>query len=131
MSDQTRSLQTSTRFLVAMLWVAMALALCKGEMARAQTVASVFWCCVAQGRLSAEHPGGQALPPGCGGAAVSHPWRYGLVADCAADARGRREISARPAVRGFNTILVNLLEHRFSSDPPANAYRRHPFLIAR
>ena len=30
--------------------------------------------------------------------------------------------------RGFNTILVNLLEHRFSSNPPANAYGQVPFL---
>lgn len=29
--------------------------------------------------------------------------------------------------RGFNTILVNLLEHRFSSHPPANAYGEKPF----
>jgi hypothetical protein len=31
-------------------------------------------------------------------------------------------------VRGFNTILVNLLEHRFASNPPANAYGQSPFL---
>jgi len=29
---------------------------------------------------------------------------------------------------GFNAILVNLLEHRFSSNPPANAYGQPPFL---
>jgi hypothetical protein len=29
--------------------------------------------------------------------------------------------------RGFNTILVNLIEHRFSKDPPANAYGESPF----
>jgi hypothetical protein len=29
--------------------------------------------------------------------------------------------------RGFNTILVNLLEHRFSTNPPANAYGEQPF----
>jgi len=29
--------------------------------------------------------------------------------------------------RGFNAILVNLLEHRFSSHPPANAYGEKPF----
>ena len=31
-------------------------------------------------------------------------------------------------VRGFNAILVNLLEHRFSRNPPANAYGEGPFL---
>ena len=31
--------------------------------------------------------------------------------------------------RGFNTILVNLLEHKFSSNPPANAYGNEPFLV--
>ena len=30
--------------------------------------------------------------------------------------------------RGFNAILVNLIEHRFSSHPPANAYGHQPFL---
>jgi hypothetical protein len=30
--------------------------------------------------------------------------------------------------RGFNTILVNLLEHRFATYTPANAYGQHPFL---
>ena len=29
--------------------------------------------------------------------------------------------------RGFNTILVNLIEHRFSKDAPANAYGEAPF----
>jgi len=29
--------------------------------------------------------------------------------------------------RGFNTLLVNLLEHQFSSNPPANAYGDKPF----
>jgi len=29
--------------------------------------------------------------------------------------------------RGFNAILVNLLEHQFSSDPPRNAYGEPPF----
>lgn len=29
--------------------------------------------------------------------------------------------------RGFNTLLVNLLEHQFSSNPPASAYGDKPF----
>lgn len=29
--------------------------------------------------------------------------------------------------RGFNAILVNLIEHQFSSNPPANAYGELPF----
>lgn len=29
--------------------------------------------------------------------------------------------------RGFNAILVNLIEHQFSSNPPANAYGEKPF----
>ncbi len=29
--------------------------------------------------------------------------------------------------RGFNAILVNLVEHYFSRDPPANAYGEKPF----
>lgn len=29
--------------------------------------------------------------------------------------------------RGFNTLLVSLIEHRFSSNPPANAYGQRPF----
>ncbi len=32
--------------------------------------------------------------------------------------------------RGFNTILINLLEHRFASDAPNNAYGEPPFLTA-
>lgn len=31
--------------------------------------------------------------------------------------------------RGFNAILVNLLEHRFSTNAPANAYGDTPFLV--
>lgn len=30
--------------------------------------------------------------------------------------------------RGFNAILVNLLEHRFTTNPPKNAYSQSPFL---
>ena len=30
--------------------------------------------------------------------------------------------------RGFNTLLVNLIEHRFSDSPPNNAYGQRPFL---
>ncbi|MFD1981396.1 DUF4038 domain-containing protein [Mesorhizobium newzealandense] len=29
--------------------------------------------------------------------------------------------------RGFNTVLINLLEHRFSRNAPANAYSERPF----
>lgn len=32
--------------------------------------------------------------------------------------------------RGFNTVLVSLLEHYFADDPPRNAYGDDPFLIA-
>ena len=32
--------------------------------------------------------------------------------------------------RGFNAILVSLIEHRFASNPPANAYGDVPFLVA-
>jgi hypothetical protein len=30
--------------------------------------------------------------------------------------------------RGFNTLLVNLIEHRFSNNPPRNVYGNGPFL---
>lgn len=30
--------------------------------------------------------------------------------------------------RGFNTLLVNLIEHHFSNNPPRNAYGQAPFL---
>jgi Protein of unknown function (DUF4038)/Putative collagen-binding domain of a collagenase len=30
--------------------------------------------------------------------------------------------------RGFNTLLVNLIEHRFAANAPANAYGERPFL---
>lgn len=30
--------------------------------------------------------------------------------------------------RGFNTILVSLIEHHYSANPPANAYGQQPFL---
>ncbi len=32
-------------------------------------------------------------------------------------------------LRGFNTLLVNLIENRFSKQAPANAYGERPFLI--
>ena len=32
--------------------------------------------------------------------------------------------------RGFNTVLINLIEHRFADRPPANAYGEQPFLVA-
>ncbi|WP_340107610.1 DUF4038 domain-containing protein [Pikeienuella sp. HZG-20] len=32
--------------------------------------------------------------------------------------------------RGFNALLVNIIEHRFSSNPPANAYGERPFVGA-
>ncbi len=32
--------------------------------------------------------------------------------------------------RGFNTVLVSLIEHRFSQNPPANAYGINPFTSA-
>jgi len=31
--------------------------------------------------------------------------------------------------RGFNTLLVNLIEHKFSNNPPKNVYGHGPFLI--
>jgi hypothetical protein len=31
--------------------------------------------------------------------------------------------------RGFNTVLVSLIEHRFSQNPPANAYGENPFTV--
>jgi hypothetical protein len=34
------------------------------------------------------------------------------------------------AARGFNTILVSLIEHKYATNAPANAYREPPFLIA-
>lgn len=34
------------------------------------------------------------------------------------------------AARGFNTILVSLIEHKFASNAPANAYHEPPFLVA-
>jgi hypothetical protein len=34
------------------------------------------------------------------------------------------------AARGFNSVLVNLLEHRFARHAPANAYGNPPFLTA-
>ena len=30
--------------------------------------------------------------------------------------------------RGFNTVLVNLIEHQFANSPPANRYGQQPFL---
>ena len=35
------------------------------------------------------------------------------------------------ASRGFNTLLVNLIENRFASNPPRNAYGDAPFLSKR
>ncbi len=32
--------------------------------------------------------------------------------------------------RGFNTVLVSLIEHMFCTNPPANAYGEQPFLTA-
>lgn len=32
--------------------------------------------------------------------------------------------------RGFNTVLINLIEHRFSTNAPANAYGQQPFLTS-
>jgi hypothetical protein len=34
------------------------------------------------------------------------------------------------AARGFNTILVELIESKFATNAPANAYREPPFLVA-
>ncbi|MBP2300850.1 apiosidase-like domain-containing protein [Azospirillum picis] len=34
------------------------------------------------------------------------------------------------AARGFNTVLVSLIEHRYATNAPANAYREPPFLVA-
>lgn len=35
---------------------------------------------------------------------------------------------ARRRAKGFNALLVNLIEHQFSPRPPANAYGEQPFL---
>lgn len=32
--------------------------------------------------------------------------------------------------RGFNTVLVNLIEHKFADQAPANRYGQQPFLVA-
>ena len=52
--------------------------------------------CMAQGHLPAAHRRRPAPPRGRGGTAVSPPRRHRLVADRAADARGRRNVSAGP-----------------------------------
>jgi hypothetical protein len=33
------------------------------------------------------------------------------------------------AAKGFNTLMVNLIEHQFCDNPPANAYGQEPFLL--
>ncbi len=38
------------------------------------------------------------------------------------------EYLARRRQQGFNTLVVNLIEHRFSDDPPNNAFGEPPFL---
>ena len=129
MSDQTWSLHTSTRLLVAMLWVAMALALCKGEMARAQTVAASSGAAWPKAAFPLSIPAGKRyLQDAAGQPFLIHgDTAWSLIAQLTRE-DAEKYLHDRQ-VRGFNTILVNLLEHRFSSDPPANAYRRYPFLI--
>ena len=39
-----------------------------------------------------------------------------------------RHTSRRVAVQGFNTLLVNLIEHEFADDPPRNASGEEPFV---
>lgn len=53
------------------------------------------------------------------------PWS--LIADLT---KGEAELYLKDRQsRGFNTLLVNLIEHHFARNAPANAYGEYPFLV--
>ena len=128
MSNATLTLHTRRRLLASTLWGAMAAALCKGRAAVAQAAApssgtqwpkAAFPLGVAAGERYLEDAAGQPF-------LIHGDTAWSLIAQLA---RGDAEKYLQDRYqRGFNTILVNLLEHRFSKRPPADAYGRQPFL---
>jgi hypothetical protein len=129
MSVQIHTLGTKTPLIVAALWMAMAAALCSSDTALAQTVVPTssgkvwpkasFPLRIAAGKRYLEDAVAQPF-------LIHGDTAWSLIAQLKRE-DAEKYLQDRQE-RGFNTILVNLLEHRFSSHPPANAYRQQPFL---
>lgn len=96
---------------------AVALAACAGLPARAQA-APTFPLRVAASRRHLEGANGQPF-------LMQGDTAWSLIAQLRIE-EAEDYLSDRRA-RGFNTILVNLLEHRFATRAPANIYGDHPF----
>lgn len=129
MMDGIDALRTRRRLLSETLWVATAAVLGSGGMALAQTLAppsgaawpkATFPLRIPAGKRHIEDAAGQAF-------LIHGDTAWSLIAQLTRE-DAERYLDDRQA-RGFNAILVNLLEHRFSSHPPANAYGHQPFLI--
>ena len=73
---------------------------------------------------------GQALPGHCPGPAVPDARRHALVPHHPAHRGAGRPVPGGPAAKGFNTILVELIENH-SVNAPRNVYGDAPFARAR
>lgn len=101
-------------------------------------MAGALFAAIATGSLACERDGGTKFPlriePGKNYPVDSkgHPFfmngdsPWSLIADLKEE-EADLYLEDRKA-RGFNTVLVNLLEHRFSRNAPANAYGERPFV---
>lgn len=121
-------LHTKALVLLAALLMVMAAVLCNSDTVHAQTVAppsgrawpkAAFPLSIAAGRRYLEDAAGRPF-------LIHGDTAWSLIAQLTRE-DAEKYLQDRQT-RGFNTILVNLLEHRFSSHPPANAYRQQPFL---
>ena len=86
-------------------------------------------CAVRWRSLPAPGGGRSALSRGCGRQALPDfhgDTAWSLIAQLRME-EAEVYLKDRHA-RGFNTLLVSLLEHRFASHAPANAYGEQPFL---
>jgi hypothetical protein len=132
MSDHSRAPRTRRRVLAETLTVAAAAVLGPGDrmvgMALAQPPApspplpwpkAAFPLRIPAGRRHLEDAAGQPF-------LIHGDTAWSLIAQLTRE-DAATYLQDRQA-RGFNAILVNLIESRFSSHPPANAYGHQPFL---
>src|SRR5688572_1493154 len=128
MASQNHALCTRRDLVLAALGTAAAGVLCDADLAVAQTASppsAAVWP-RAQFPLSIA-PGRRYLQDAAGKPFLIHgDTAWSLIAQLTLE--GAEHYLQDRSARGFNTILVNLLEHRFSTKAPANIYAQPPFL---
>ena len=130
MPNRTPTLYSRRVVFASAAWMAMAGTLCNGDKVLAQTVAPPSDTAWPKADFPVSIPAGKRyLEDAAGRPFLIHgDTAWSLIAQLTLE-DAEKYLQDRRA-RGFNTILVNLLEHMFSTKAPANIYGEPPFLRA-